>query len=77
MCDRVLVITISSYDSKVQSTGTAVLLRSTVPTTVNNTHLLDAFRCNNFIRAFKDCHSRFVSITYVKIFELVFVNKMF
>ena len=33
MYDRVLVITINSYYSKVQSTGTAVLLRSTVPTT--------------------------------------------
>ena len=32
MYDRVLVITINSYYSKVPSTGTAVLLRSTVPT---------------------------------------------
>ena len=32
MYDRVLVITINSYNSKVPSTGTAVLLRSTVPT---------------------------------------------
>ena len=31
MYDRVLVITINSYYSKVPSTGTAVLLRSTVP----------------------------------------------
>ena len=34
MYDRVLVITINSYYSKVPSTGTAVLLRSTVPTSV-------------------------------------------
>ena len=33
--DRVLVISINSYYSKVPSTGTAVLLRSAVPTTVN------------------------------------------
>ena len=33
MYDRVLVITINSYYSKVPSTGTAVLLRSIVPTT--------------------------------------------
>ena len=32
MYDRVLVITINSYYSKVPSTGTAVHLRSTVPT---------------------------------------------
>ena len=31
---RVLIITINSYYSKVPSTGTAVLLRSTVPNTV-------------------------------------------
>ena len=31
MYDRVLVIAINSYYSKVPSTGTAVLLRSTVP----------------------------------------------
>ena len=36
MYDRVLVISINSYYSKVPSTGTAVLLRSTVPTTANN-----------------------------------------
>ena len=34
MYDRVLVITINLYYSKAPSTGTAVLLRSTVPTTV-------------------------------------------
>ena len=33
MYDRVLVITIKLCNSKVPSTGTAVLLRSTVPTT--------------------------------------------
>ena len=33
MYDRVLVITINSYYSKVPSTSTAVLLRSIVPTT--------------------------------------------
>ena len=32
MYDRVLVITINSYYSKVPSTGTAVLLKSTAPT---------------------------------------------
>ena len=32
MYDKVSVITINSYYSKVPSTGTAVLLRSTVPT---------------------------------------------
>ena len=37
MYDRVLVITINSYYSKVPSTGTAVLLRSTVPTSGHNT----------------------------------------
>ena len=35
MYDRVLVIRINSYYSKVPSTGTAVFLRSTVPTTAN------------------------------------------
>ena len=39
MYDRVSVITIKSYYSKVLSTGTAVLLRSTVLTTVYNTVL--------------------------------------
>ena len=43
MYDRVLVITINLYYSKIPSTGTAVLLRSTVPTTVKK--LLKA-RCN-------------------------------
>ena len=33
MYDRVLVININSYYSKVPSTGTAVLLRNAVPTT--------------------------------------------
>ena len=33
MYDRVLVITIKPYYSKVPSTGSAVLLSSTVPTT--------------------------------------------
>ena len=36
MYDRVLVITINSYYSKVPSTGTAVLLRSTVTTYANS-----------------------------------------
>ena len=39
MYDRVLVITINSYYSKVPSTGTAVLLRSTVPTYVRTSGL--------------------------------------
>ena len=41
MCDRVLVITINSYYSKVPSTGTAALLRSTVHTTVNNRYSIN------------------------------------
>ena len=41
MYDKVLVITINSYYSKVLSTGTAVLLRSTMPTSVNTFNRVD------------------------------------
>ena len=43
MYDRVFVITINSYYSKVPSTGTAVLLRSTMPTTVYRTWFYKGF----------------------------------
>ena len=43
MYDRVLVITINSYYSKVPSTGTAVLLQSTVPSTAYRLQMYCAF----------------------------------
>ena len=43
MYERVLVITINSYYSKVPSTGTAVLLKSTVPTTAYKLQMYCAF----------------------------------
>ena len=42
MYDRVLVIAIKSYYSKVPGTSTAVLSRSTVPTTGNNIYCIAA-----------------------------------
>ena len=46
MYERVLVIIVNSYYSKVPSTGTAVLLRSTVPTSANDLLQLNNILCD-------------------------------
>ena len=56
MYDGVLVITINSYYSKVPSTGTAVLLKSTV-------HTSDG----RYVRQVNDIQLRFAYATYYKI----------